>query len=93
MTRGHIQRGFLQSRCALFDLTQTLLYARKDQFWNAYNKERGHMLKKIAQALKGKTKRKKYVHHDLPDDPKELAKAMFWENDEKAKASRKRNQD
>ena len=51
------------------------------------------MLKKIAQALKGKTKRKKYVHHDLPDDPKELAKAMFWDNDQKARANRKQNQD
>ena len=50
------------------------------------------MLKKLAKALKAKTKRKKYDHLPLPDDPKELAKAMFWESDEKAKASRKRNQ-
>ncbi len=50
------------------------------------------MLKRLAQALRGKKKRNKYVHHDLPNDPKELARAMFWENDQKAKASRKRHQ-
>ena len=44
------------------------------------------MLKKLAKTLKAKTKIKKYDHLPLPDDPKELAKAMFWENDQKARA-------
>ena len=30
-------------------------------------------------------KKKKYVHTPLPDNPKELAKALFWPNDQKIK--------
>ena len=39
----------------------------------------------LAAVLGVSPKKKKYVHAPLPEDPKELAKALFWPNDQKIK--------
>ena len=42
--------------------------------------------KKLTTALKLKKRR---VYPDMPKDPKDLARAMFWPNDEKLKEKRR----
>lgn len=44
-------------------------------------------IKKAADAVLKKKKRK--VYPDMPTDPKDLARAMFFPNDEKVRAKRR----
>lgn len=46
--------------------------------------------KKITNVLKTVLKKRpKTTYPDMPEDPKDLARAMFWPNDEKLKARRR----
>lgn len=47
---------------------------------------------KIMEKLKRKLKKRK-TYPDMPEDPKALAKAMFWPNDHKLKEKRRAAQD